>query len=318
VSEDLAFALRARERGWRGFFAEDVICYEDFPESVRAFRVRHMKWTRGTCEFLSKEMGRAIRSRNISWVEKLDIFFPTLNLPFSLFYFLFIVDANLVLASLFGHPIPLTLNFGGYHLILPAWQLDGGFNILNSIDFYAITLMTLLAPILCFIIDMKRRPRDLFRFLCRSTALYGALGPLSCLGVLCFLVTGKAVFHVTADRTSGLANVQMAGFLPVERLRDGLRRLLAGSHPDHWAVRGFEILCGIIFGLMCLKLVQVSFFGVAVAFVLLPLLHKISWENRLMRRLIYLPFLLIVAGLLLSGMAMAGMQTVLFGFGFHF
>jgi cellulose synthase/poly-beta-1,6-N-acetylglucosamine synthase-like glycosyltransferase len=318
VSEDLAFALRVREKGWRGFFAEDVICYEDFPDTVRAFRVRHMKWTRGTCEFLSREMGRALRARNISWVEKFDIFFPTLNLPFSLFYFLFIVDANIVLATLFGHPIPLTVHFAGFEAVLPAWQLDSGFAILNSVDFYLVTLMTLVAPILVFIIDMAKRPTSLFRFLCRSTALYGALGPLSCLGVLCFLVTGKAVFHVTADRTSGMGNVQMAGFLPTTRLVDGVKRLLAGSHPDHWAVRGFEILCGIIFALMCMKLVQVSFFGVAVAFILLPLLHKISWENRLMRRLIYLPFVLILAGLLLSGVALAGVQTVLFGYGFHF
>jgi cellulose synthase/poly-beta-1,6-N-acetylglucosamine synthase-like glycosyltransferase len=319
VTEDLAFSLRARERGWRGFFAEDVICYEDFPETVRAFRVRHMKWTRGNCEFLTKEMARAIRSREVPWVEKLDIFFPTLNLPFSLFYFLFVIDANLVLASLFGHPIPVSLSFGGSELTLPAWRLDSAFNILNSVDFYMLTLMTLFAPILCFVIDMRRRPADLFRFLCRSTALYGALGPLSFLGVLCFAITGKAVFHVTADRTVGtMPQMQLASIVPIDRMREGLRRLLAGSHPDHWAVRGFEIICGIVFGLMCLKLVQISFFGMALAFMLLPLLHKLGWENRLMRKLVYIPFVLVIAGLMLSGMAVAGMPTILFGFGFHF
>ncbi|GAG47004.1 unnamed protein product, partial [marine sediment metagenome] len=66
VSEDLAFAMRLREAGWRGQFVEDVIGYEDFPESIRAFRVRHMKWTRGTCELFSREFGRLLRSRRIS------------------------------------------------------------------------------------------------------------------------------------------------------------------------------------------------------------------------------------------------------------
>jgi len=95
VSEDLAFALRIRGHGWRGHFAEDVICYEDFPATIRSFRVRHMKWTRGTCELLSKLMWGCIRSGKISLVEKLDVLLPTLNLPLSLCYFLFVLDANL-------------------------------------------------------------------------------------------------------------------------------------------------------------------------------------------------------------------------------
>lgn len=319
VSEDLAFALRIRERGWRGFFAEDVICYEDFPETVRAFRVRHMKWTRGTCEFLAKEMARAVRSRGISWVEKLDIFFPTLNLPFSLFYFLFVIDANLVLAALFGREQYMTVVLGGMNLSLPVWRLDAGFAVLNGVDFYLITVMTLLAPILCFIIDMFRTPRLMFHFLSRSTALYGSLGPLSCLGVLFFLMTGKAIFHVTADR-SGQAQLQMAGLQPPipRRVKEWWRRLLTASHPDNKVIQGFEVLCGIVFGVMCLRMVQVSFFGVAMAFVLLPVMHHISWERPFLRGLIYLPFMLVLLGIVLGGLSLAGIQTVLFGFGFHF
>lgn len=66
VSEDLGFAIRIRELGYRGYFQEDVICYEDFPETVRAFRVRHMKWTRGTCEFLDKEFRNLVKSGKIT------------------------------------------------------------------------------------------------------------------------------------------------------------------------------------------------------------------------------------------------------------
>ena len=79
VSEDLGFAIHAREKGYRGRFVEDVICYEDFPDTVRAFRIRHMKWTRGTSEFLSKMGGWLLRAKNITWAEKLDILFPTLS-----------------------------------------------------------------------------------------------------------------------------------------------------------------------------------------------------------------------------------------------
>jgi cellulose synthase/poly-beta-1,6-N-acetylglucosamine synthase-like glycosyltransferase len=319
VSEDLAFALAVRKLGWRGYFEEDVVCFEDFPDSVRAFRVRHMKWTRGTCEFLQKEMWGMFRSKEISFVEKADILFPTLNLPLSLFYFLFVVDANLVLASLFGRSARLTLELGSTSFIVPAWRLDATFGTLNGADFFLITLLTLLAPILCFIIDLWRRPRELFLFLCRSTALYGALGPLSCLGVVFYLMTGKAIFHVTADRTGWVpAQVHAASILPVGSLRDGVRRLLTNSHPDHLFVQGFEIVCGVVFGIMCLKMVQVSFFGVAFGFILLPLMHRISWDHPLVRPLVFIPLLLELAGVVHGGLALAGMQTVHFGFGFHF
>jgi cellulose synthase/poly-beta-1,6-N-acetylglucosamine synthase-like glycosyltransferase len=314
VSEDLAFALRIRDHGWRGHFADDVICFEDFPEDVRAFRIRHMKWTRGTCEFLAREMFRAIRSPRIPLVEKLDVLLPTLNLPLSLFYFLFVVDANLVLTSLFSHPRPLTLAWGGMEVVVPTLGLHAGFNAVNGVDFYLITVLTLLSPILCFVIEMWRTPIKLFRFLCQSTALYGALGPLSCLGVVLYLATGKAVFHVTADRSSRNA-------APVGKLngfRAQWRQLLAGSHPDHWLVQGFEVLCGIVFGFICLKLFQVSFLGLALAFLFLPILHHVAWNHPVMRRLVYLPFILVLAGLSLGGTALFGMQTMMFGFGFHF
>lgn len=262
-----------------------------------------------------------LRSKEISLVEKCDILFPTLNLPLSLFYFLFVVDANIVLASLFGRSQPLTVELGSTALQLPAWRLDEAFGALNGVDFFAITMLTLLAPILCFIIDLWRRPGTLFLFLCRSTALYGALGPLSCLGVLFFLVTGKAIFHVTADRANGQwrpAHVHAASIVPIGSLRDGVKRLLTNSHPDHLFVQGFEIICGVVFGVMCLKMVQVSFFGVAFGFILLPLMHRVSWDHPLVRPLVFVPFVLVMAGVLMGAMALAGMQSVLFGFGFHF
>ncbi len=311
VSEDLGFALRVREHGWRGRFAEDVICFEEFPESVRAFRVRHMKWTRGTCEFLAREMGRALRSRRITLVEKLDVLFPTLSLPLSLFYFLYLVDANLVIASLFGAPRPMTLALGAAHLVLPTWGLDARFRAVMSADFFFITIATFLAPILCFIIELARQPRVLFRFLCRSSTIYSALGPMSCMGVVSFLVTRQARFLVTGDRAlePGSARLPFA---------ERARRFLVGTHPDHPMVQGFEVLCGLTFGLTCLALVQISFFGLAISFVLLPVLHHVAWENPIMRWLVYLPFVLILAGISLGGLGVLGMQAVFFGYGFHF
>src|SRR5207245_3519881 len=64
-----------------------------------------------------------IRSGKISLVEKLDVLLPTLNLPLSLCYFLFVLDANLVFPMLFGRPQTLTLSLGALKFALPTWQL---------------------------------------------------------------------------------------------------------------------------------------------------------------------------------------------------
>ncbi|MFL5412855.1 MAG: glycosyltransferase family 2 protein [Myxococcales bacterium] len=317
VSEDLAFAMRIREHGYRGQFAEDVVCTEDFPETMRAFRIRHMKWTRGTCEFLRKEMWRAMFSRRIPLVEKLDVLFPTLNLPLSLLYFLFILDANVMLPALFGEKRTMTLAAGASQLLVPFTMLDSRFVAVMTPDFFAITVLTLLAPVLCFILDMWRMPLRLLRFLGSSTAAYGTLGPLSSIGVLLYLVTGKAEFHVTADHGSGAVALSTSDS-PIARLRKGAVKLLAGSHPDHPLVQGFEVACGVVFACICVATFQVAFLGLSLGFILLPVLHHVRWENPILRPLVHLPFTLILVGILLGGLSLLGMPTVLFGYGFHF
>ena len=311
VSEDLAFAVRLREMGWRGRFAEDVVCGEDFPETVRAFRVRHMKWTRGTTEFLHRETWRLLRARRISWVEKLDVLFPTLSLPLSLFWFLYLVDANLLLGALFGQAHPLTITGGGGELTVPVLALGGGFTRIYSADFAAITLLTFVAPILSFVLDLARRPLTLLRFLGKSTALYAALGPLSVVGVCSYLATGRATFLVTGDRRAG---GEGGGRGP----RAALRQLLHHPHPDQRLVQGFEMAAGLVFAVVGVVGFQPATLGLALGFLLLPLMHRLTWDHPVSQALVFMPFLLIGAGVALGGLSLAGVQTVFFGYGFHF
>jgi cellulose synthase/poly-beta-1,6-N-acetylglucosamine synthase-like glycosyltransferase len=307
VSEDLAFALRAREAGWRGRFAEDVMCYEEFPSDVRAFRVRHMKWTRGTCEFLSREAGRLLTSRRLSWVEKIDILLPTLNLPLSFLFFLFVLDANILLTSYFGEMDWMTWVLRGQEMRVPVMRLDPAFAVLNRPDLYMVTLVALLSPVLCFVIDMWRTPARLWSFLAKSTALYGALGPLSSIGVVLFAVTRRAVFHVTADKTS-TQTFAMTGF----------RQFIHRSHPDQALVQSLEIAVGVTLVTLACATVQLPFLGLALAYLMLPLLHHWRWEALGVRFLVQLPFFLIVTGIALGSLSLIGVQTVFFGYGFHF
>lgn len=318
VSEDLGFAIHARELGYRGRFLEDVVCYEDFPDSVRSFRIRHMKWTRGTSEFLSKKGGWLLRAKNISWTEKFDILFPTLNLPLTLVYFLFMVNANLALPYFFGHSQDVTFVLGGQEFRLPIVALDTRFQVIYGWDFYLITLMTFFAPVFSFVIALARQPIKLFRFLSHSTALYAALTPLSSLGVLAYMVSGKAIFLVTGDQKQSehTDNTQPGGWF--QNIRSGWQQFLTKSHPDTRLVQGFEIFTGLAFGIASLVMFQISFMGLCLAFLLLPLLHHSKWDNRFIRGLVYVPFALILLGVLLSGFSVFGMKAVFFGYGFHF
>jgi|GEM_PF-289780 len=318
VSEDLGFAIHARESGYRGRFLENVVCYEDFPDSVRAFRIRHMKWTRGTSEFLSKKMGWLLRARNITWTEKFDILFPTLNLPLTLLYFVFMLNANLLLPLFFGFSQDVTFVLGGREFQMPIMALAPGFQVIYDWDFYLITLMTFFAPVLSFIIAMAHKPWKLFKFLSHSTVLYAALTPLSSIGVLAYFISGKATFLVTGDARQTEHKAEKTGSGWLSQIREGWQQLIGKSHPDTRIVQGFEIATGLLFGLAALVMFQISFLGLCLAFLMLPLLHHVDWDNRVVRKLVYIPFLLILLGVTLSGLSVFGMKAVFFGYGFHF
>jgi len=100
--------------------------------------------------------------------------------------------------------------------------------------------------------------------LSHSFAVYGALGPLSCIGVVCFSITRQAVFHVTANRSrESLAATLASGPAPLESLFPAVKRFLVRSHPDHPLVQGIETSLSIFFVLVAMKSFQVSFLGLA-------------------------------------------------------
>lgn len=319
VSEDLGFAIHARDKGYRGRFVEDVVCLEDFPDDVRSFRIRHMKWTRGTCEFLRKKFLWLVKSKNITWTEKLDILFPTLNLPLTLVYFFFMIIANLLLPYFFGQSQSLTFEFGTSEIIFPIYTLGSGFEAIYSLDFFLVTLMTFFAPVLCFVIGLRKTPFKLTRFVSHSTAIYAALGPLSSIGVLAYLISGKAIFLVTGDKhqnesptTEGHRNKKL------DQLKNYWAKFIDKSHPDSKLVQTLEFSIGLGFAIASLYMFQISFFGLCLAFALMPLLHHIGWESKITRALAHLPFMFIILGVFLAGLSLFGMQSVFFGYGFHF
>ena len=302
VSEDLAYAIAIREQGYYGTFASDVTCFEEFPESVRSFRIRHVKWTRGTCEFLHRYGLGLLRSSRISWSEKFDILFPTANLPVTLFFFLYMILAAIVLPATIGERHIMTLELWQGSFQLPVMLMPAEMNILYTWDFFLITVCALVSPILCFILEMWRQPIRLLRFLTHSTALYAALAPLSTMSVLGYAFTRKARFLVTGDTKDGQ--------------QDG--SIWSETHPDAKGVQRFEWFAATVFAIGAVVSFQIALLGIAIAYFLISVMHNSDWGRPGLQTLVWLPFSFIATGLALGGMGLFGMQAVFFGFGFHF
>ena len=97
-----------------------------------------------------------------------------------------------------------------------------------------------------------------------------------------------------------------------------LARSMTSQHPDHIAVRGFELGVGMIFLVIAAIGFQIGFFGLSLGFISLPLMHRSGWRKGVNRVLVWIPFSFIFLAILTGGASVLGLQPVLFGFGFHF
>jgi len=304
VSEDLAYAIRLRAEGWYGKFAEHLTCYEELPESVRSFRIRHMKWTRGTCEFLTTETKRIVLSKRISLLEKFDILFPVMNLPFSTIGFPLTICVSLILWKSWGINAVGLLRYGQI-FGFPTNSLKITHNVIWSPDFLIMAFLVFIAPVLHFILDLYRRPFHLLRFLCYSFVIYAGLFPLSIIGVLAYLITRKATFFVTGDLA--ISQSDCADSLPTgiwQRTKKSLQSFLYNSHPDHIGVKSFEVICSLFLVFYGFYSLQFSLVGLAFAFLLQPVMHNVCWENKALQRLIILPYPLAMIDILVRGLVL--------------
>lgn len=312
VSEDLAYAIEIRERGYRGAFAEDVVCVEEFPEDIRAFRVRHVKWTRGTCEFLRAYMWRLIRSRRVSATEKADILFPTLNLPLTVLFFGFVLVTSIALPLVAGVTKILTIELGVTSWQIPAVFLPAEFSAIYSLDFFVMTVVTICAPILCFLLAMWRTPGRLIRFLAHSTALYATLAPLTVVAVLGYAVTGKATFFVTGDRTRDAGG-------PRRTRRERLHTFAARTHPDSVAVRAIEMGTALLLLVAAAFTVNLALAGVAIGCGLIARGHNRVWgASRAGAIGAWVPATAVTLSVGLGTLSLLSVTPVLLGFMLHF
>ena len=286
VSEDIGLTLKLRRLGLGGLFTSDVICGEDYPDDYRTFRKRLSRWVSADMECFRKELLPFLSAKKVGPVEKLDAAFRGLKVP---------------LAAIF---LPLAVTTSLLHLLDP--EVDS----FISSRVILITLVTSLAPYICFVVDMVTHPRRLFAILSQLTTLYCSNSLLYTVRTVEAVLLKRARFYVTGAKFN-------------ETSAESLKKQVLTMNKAGYPLLGlFEAFLGaslIAIGLYSANMVLV---GLSTALVLAPAIYALNWENRWISLLIRVPFPLILIGIVSSCflgigspaqcLALAGLSILLF------
>ena len=207
ATEDLAFSLELRRRGWRGVYADDIVCRESVPPTADRLGRRSEKWIRGTMECLRRHGPAFWRAKPVPWWEKADVLvnglFHLMPVPSLVFFLLLCGPYPLAMASLdrthSGLPpvAPPTFEEWWHRAVGHLHSGPGG------ADWTALAVVLWLGGSVAVWSALTRgglrsRLCGLFTYAVVITLWLGGLVRDS-VAALAYVVTGKAVFPVTAD-----------------------------------------------------------------------------------------------------------------------
>jgi hypothetical protein len=176
VAEDLAFSTRAREMGYVGVLAFDVVCQEDHPQSYESFKVRQLKYTRGAMEHILTDTLRFIQAPGVPWFEKLDRLVGNFCLVSSTPFLFSVVCAGLAQSL---HPVNQHAH--------ADWRL------------FAVTALMMLLPLVPAFMELWRQPLILVLHVASSIFVHVSITVDVCADMLNFLLTGQNRFTPTGD-----------------------------------------------------------------------------------------------------------------------
>ncbi|MBL8014364.1 MAG: glycosyltransferase [Candidatus Omnitrophica bacterium] len=284
ATEDLAYSSRVRRLGYQGIYTERVVCLEDFPAGLRQFRLRSEKWIRGTSEFLKKEYGEFARSSQVPWFEKADVLINAGSHYQSAVMLVFLLMLGTLLPAYFNH-----FRYPGSFFLMPVaygkspvdYLFHIRYHIFWSLDFYVVMVASIFCPLVPAIVNMYRKPATLIRYVALSTCAFFSCLIVETLDVLVFLATGRAIFRNTQD-----AALERNGPLP--------KPMTAHFFPNHPAVFIIELSFAASFFGIGLLTKNLWFFAPAAGLALSPMICNLGWEQRWVRGMSYLPFVITI------------------------
>ncbi|MCP4443121.1 MAG: glycosyltransferase [Aureispira sp.] len=79
LTEDLDLSYRAQLKGWEFRFLEHIGTPAELPVAMNALKSQQFRWTKGAAECARKNLGRVLRSKDVSPISKLHAIFHLLN-----------------------------------------------------------------------------------------------------------------------------------------------------------------------------------------------------------------------------------------------
>jgi cellulose synthase/poly-beta-1,6-N-acetylglucosamine synthase-like glycosyltransferase len=292
ATEDLAFSMKLREKGYIGVYAEDVVCYEDYPPTYQQYRKRNEKWIRGTAECLLKFYPSFFKCGHIGWVEKFDVLASALSLLLALPLLILLLLVGLLLPFYFSHfcfqgpMFKMPVGFNGTFLDM-ALKITG--NLFWTWDFFLLFFIAVISPILPAVVEMFKHPRKRFQYIVMYTFMFYATQIVSSLNLITYLVTRKAVFPVTGQTKE----------CPEEKTFKNFREFLSRSISNHKVILVLEAAFAALFIFISFSTDNIWFLSFGSGILIGILLFLYGLENKLLRHLVFVPLIVMVAVVLL-------------------
>jgi hypothetical protein len=251
VSEDIAFTLVARNKGYFGVFSKDIVAKEKFPKNYFYYRKRFFRWIMADFECIIKYVIPFLKSKAAPMFEKVDIL---------------IREAKMPAASLI---FPL--------ICLNGLNLDTfKFEFFNSMDFKIIALFVSFTPFICFLIKPRKKNDELTKFIFHSVAIYLSFIFLSTLAIIKYFSRKQTKFTIIDTQVKGW---------PKTKANNSVMLII-------------EFTLGIILSWVAVQRLDFILLGIAIALMSSIFFNRFEWEKRLIQLLAYLPFSLIICGIL--------------------
>lgn len=164
ISEDLGFATRVYSQGYTGYYTNEIVCMEEIPQTYEAWRSRQKRILVGTLEFLSTGFIPFAKSKNVTYVQKLDLLISIYSLYLFIPFFAFIFLLHFVLPVIsvgLGMDIS-SVSLGPAQIFRPMWTGKG----------LAFTVFVAFAPLCYLIPDAISHPIRTARYICRSLPIF--------------------------------------------------------------------------------------------------------------------------------------------------
>jgi len=273
ITEDLAFSIELRKKGYFGIFVEDLMCFEDFPENYIAFKKQQERYIIGTTQVILKNIKSVIQSKKISLIEKIDIFMWCSPLYISPLVLLFLLLNSIAITLVFGFWDMSTISiFGNEYYLNLVRIFDSPYKLLYSLDFQIFSVFCAFSPAFASIALGFERKVNTPKLLFLCTVPYLSLMVITWRGILGYLFKGRVIFPPTGEQMVISNKDKLSVKIDLNNKSNPWRS------PIIW-----EASLGVILATMSLLSLNFGLFAVSCCLLVGIGIEKLGWENTLVR-----------------------------------